>query len=91
MAQDSSSEPEPDDSETEFVEVDPSGRYGRVSIFPIIFPKSLSLSPCDWFDVLVIAVNVFLNLSLFWYNSQYKEVLGKGAFKKVYPFMSFLV
>ncbi|PSS07732.1 Serine/threonine-protein kinase [Actinidia chinensis var. chinensis] len=43
MAQDSSSEPEPDDSETEFVEVDPSGRYGR-----------------------------------------YKEVLGKGAFKKVY-------
>ncbi|KAI3686410.1 hypothetical protein L1987_80086 [Smallanthus sonchifolius] len=34
---------EPDDSDTEFVEIDPSGRYGR-----------------------------------------YKEVLGKGAFKKVY-------
>ncbi|KAG8378772.1 hypothetical protein BUALT_Bualt07G0019800 [Buddleja alternifolia] len=45
MPQDSPSEPEPDDSDTEpeFVEVDPSGRYGR-----------------------------------------YKEVLGKGAFKKVY-------
>lgn len=39
----SSSEQDPDDSEPEFVEVDPSGRYGR-----------------------------------------YKQVLGKGAFKKVY-------
>ncbi|KAJ0790153.1 putative protein kinase WNK-NRBP family [Helianthus annuus] len=37
------SDHEPDDSDTEFVEIDPSGRYGR-----------------------------------------YKEVLGKGAFKKVY-------
>ncbi|CAI9754649.1 unnamed protein product [Fraxinus pennsylvanica] len=45
MPQDSASEPEPDDSdpELEFVEADPTGRYGR-----------------------------------------YKEVLGKGAFKKVY-------
>ncbi|CAN4099263.1 unnamed protein product [Withania somnifera] len=45
MQQDSASEQEPDDSESEpeFVELDPSGRYGR-----------------------------------------YKEVLGKGAFKKVY-------
>ncbi|KAL2243664.1 UNVERIFIED_CONTAM: putative serine/threonine-protein kinase WNK2 [Sesamum indicum] len=45
MPQDSTSEPDPDESDTEpdFVEVDPSGRYGR-----------------------------------------YKEVLGKGAFKKVY-------
>ncbi|KAL0341580.1 UNVERIFIED_CONTAM: putative serine/threonine-protein kinase WNK2 [Sesamum calycinum] len=45
MPQDSASEPDPDESDTEpdFVEVDPSGRYGR-----------------------------------------YKEVLGKGAFKKVY-------
>ncbi|PIN26366.1 Serine/threonine protein kinase [Handroanthus impetiginosus] len=43
MPQDSPLEPDPDDSESEFVEVDPSGRYGR-----------------------------------------YKEVLGKGAFKKVY-------
>jgi hypothetical protein len=31
MPQDSSSEQDPDDSDTEFVEVDPSGRYGRVS------------------------------------------------------------
>ncbi|KAJ8553942.1 hypothetical protein K7X08_024620 [Anisodus acutangulus] len=45
MQQDSASEQEPDDSESEpeFVELDPTGRYGR-----------------------------------------YKEVLGKGAFKKVY-------
>ncbi|KAL8041888.1 hypothetical protein ABFX02_09G014000 [Erythranthe guttata] len=45
MAPDSAPEPDPDDSdsEPEFVEVDPSGRYGR-----------------------------------------YKEILGKGAFKKVY-------
>lgn len=43
MPLDSSSEQEPDDSDAEFVEVDPTGRYGR-----------------------------------------YKEVLGRGAFKKVY-------
>ncbi|KAL5750613.1 hypothetical protein ACOSP7_025216 [Xanthoceras sorbifolium] len=43
MPQDSSSEQDQDDSDAEFVEVDPSGRYGR-----------------------------------------YKEVLGRGAFKKVY-------
>ncbi|XP_059657184.1 probable serine/threonine-protein kinase WNK3 [Cornus florida] len=43
MPQDCSSELEPDDSDAEFVEIDPSGRYGR-----------------------------------------YKEILGKGAFKKVY-------
>ncbi|KAF5957466.1 hypothetical protein HYC85_004691 [Camellia sinensis] len=43
MPQDSSSEPDLDDPVAEFVESDPSGRYGR-----------------------------------------YKEVLGKGAFKKVY-------
>ncbi|XP_070668599.1 probable serine/threonine-protein kinase WNK3 isoform X6 [Malus domestica] len=43
MPQDLSSERDTDDADTEFVEVDPTGRYGR-----------------------------------------YKEVLGKGAFKKVY-------
>ncbi|XP_024025589.1 probable serine/threonine-protein kinase WNK3 isoform X2 [Morus notabilis] len=43
MPLDSSSEQEPDDSDAGFVEVDPTGRYGR-----------------------------------------YKEVLGRGAFKKVY-------
>ncbi|XP_057950681.1 probable serine/threonine-protein kinase WNK3 isoform X4 [Malania oleifera] len=43
MPQDSSSEQEPEDSDAEFVQLDPTGRYGR-----------------------------------------YKEVLGKGAFKKVY-------
>nr|XP_023925141.1 probable serine/threonine-protein kinase WNK3 isoform X1 [Quercus suber] len=43
MPQDLSSDHDPDDSDTEFIEVDPSGRFGR-----------------------------------------YKEVLGKGAFKKVY-------
>ncbi|XVE54594.1 hypothetical protein DITRI_Ditri03aG0094200 [Diplodiscus trichospermus] len=43
MPQDTTSEQEQDDSDAEFVEVDPTGRYGR-----------------------------------------YKEVLGRGAFKKVY-------
>ncbi|GAB2289458.1 Serine/threonine-protein kinase wnk3 [Dionaea muscipula] len=43
MPQDTTSEQEADDPDAEFVEVDPSGRYGR-----------------------------------------YKEILGKGAFKKVY-------
>ncbi|EEF51912.1 probable serine/threonine-protein kinase WNK3 isoform X1 [Ricinus communis] len=43
MAQELQSEQDPDDSDTEFVEIDPTGRYGR-----------------------------------------YKEVLGRGAFKKVY-------
>ncbi|KAI8529086.1 hypothetical protein RHMOL_Rhmol12G0198400 [Rhododendron molle] len=43
MPHNSLPDPDPDDSDTEYIEVDPSGRYGR-----------------------------------------YKEVLGKGAFKKVY-------
>ncbi|KAK9108233.1 hypothetical protein Syun_024244 [Stephania yunnanensis] len=43
MAGDCSAEPDPDDSDTEFVEIDPTRRYGR-----------------------------------------YREMLGKGAFKKVY-------
>ncbi|KAG8652608.1 hypothetical protein MANES_06G111100v8 [Manihot esculenta] len=43
MPQESQSEQDPDDSDAEFVEVDPTGRYGR-----------------------------------------YKEILGRGAFKKVY-------
>ncbi|KAJ6410280.1 hypothetical protein OIU84_007097 [Salix udensis] len=43
MPHESSSDPDPDDSDAGFVEVDPTGRYGR-----------------------------------------YKEVLGRGAFKKVY-------
>ncbi|KAJ6358820.1 hypothetical protein OIU76_000536 [Salix suchowensis] len=43
MPQEYSSEPDPDDSDAEFVEIEPTGRYGR-----------------------------------------YKEVLGRGAFKKVY-------
>ncbi|KAB5532052.1 hypothetical protein DKX38_018722 [Salix brachista] len=50
MPQEYSSEPDPDDSDAEFVEIEPTGRYGRV-------------------------------------NVTYKEVLGRGAFKKVYPFL----
>ncbi|KAL8462283.1 hypothetical protein ACS0TY_033364 [Phlomoides rotata] len=46
MSQDAAPEADGSDIEPDFVEVDPSGRYGR-----------------------------------------YKEVLGKGAFKKVYPFL----
>lgn len=33
MPQDSSSEPETDEPEFEFVEIDPTGRYGRVSVY----------------------------------------------------------
>jgi hypothetical protein len=32
MPQDLSSEQDPDDSDIEFVQVDPTGRYGRVSL-----------------------------------------------------------
>lgn len=33
MPQDTTSEQDPDDSDAEFVEIDPSARYGRVSFF----------------------------------------------------------
>lgn len=32
------SDHEPDDSDTEFVEIDPSGRYGRVSTLNFLIP-----------------------------------------------------
>jgi hypothetical protein len=32
MPQESSSETDPDDSDAEFVEIDPTGRYGRVCV-----------------------------------------------------------
>ena len=91
MAQDSASEQDPDESdvEPEFVEVDPSGRYGRVSIF---------MSLCIW-DSLGVFHNCHPNekhtgfilekdliLGIFCCIWQYKEILGKGAFKKVYVF-----
>lgn len=38
MPLDSSSEQEPDDSDAGFVEVDPTGRYGRVSVLIYLCP-----------------------------------------------------
>lgn len=43
------------------------------------------------FVVSSIATNVVLYLSLFLCHLQHKEVLGKGAFKKVYPPMDILL
>ena len=37
MPQDSLAEQEPDESGAEFVEVDPSGRYGRVRVHSFFF------------------------------------------------------
>lgn len=37
MVHESTSDHDPDDSEADFVEIDPSGRYGRVSIFFFYF------------------------------------------------------
>ncbi|KAG6753129.1 hypothetical protein POTOM_043173 [Populus tomentosa] len=70
MPQESSSETDPDDSDAEFVEIDPTGRYGRV-------------------NVMVILLVALLLMGFFYFSSslsflQYKEVLGRGAFKKVY-------
>lgn len=118
MPQDPPSEPDPDDSDTEpeFVEVDPSGRYGRVRMFFTAHPIMLHLFffiiriifDFVWNSRLQYAFGFclfpnFLNFvllslfisrdgifSLFFFFVQYKEVLGKGAFKKVYPFPDFL-
>jgi hypothetical protein len=58
---------EPDYSE--FVEVDPTGRYGRVMFPPINQSISIIL-----FDLLLTSLFLLL---------QYNEVLGKGASKTV--------
>lgn len=65
---------EPDFSE--FVEVDPTGRYGRVS------NNSLSLLFLGVSNSVISAWNLILNWFLFWL--QYNEILGKGASKTVY-------
>lgn len=67
---------EPDYSDSEFVEVDPTGRYGRVT-------KPLSLS--HFLCVLCLKFDPFY--LFFWL--QYNEILGKGASKTVYEFKLF--
>lgn len=68
--------PEPDDSE--FVEVDPTGRYGRVWTKILFFYTGLLCA-----GVLVVWVDFFF-LS---YLMQYNEILGKGASKTVYEIL----
>ena len=58
MHQEPSPEQDPDDSDAEFVEVDPSGRYGRVSvlayylyIFDVIKLKYVLFEICNSDDI----------------------------------------
>ncbi|KAL5995113.1 Serine/threonine-protein kinase wnk1 [Asimina triloba] len=60
----------PDHDDSEFVEVDPTGRYGRV-LLCFVFPFL-----CLFFLSLV--------LNEFFFCLQYSEILGKGASKTVY-------
>lgn len=68
---------------SEFVEVDPTGRYGRVC--------SLSLFVCV--KVRFFHSNEVLSLmfcSFLVFLMQYNEILGKGASKTVYEFKTYL-
>ena len=69
---------EPDDSSSEFVEVDPTGRYGRVH--PSL---SLSIYLTMWIFLSFVNIFEFLNLGVLCFL-QYNEILGKGASKIVY-------
>lgn len=66
--------------DSEFVEVDPTGRYGRVYIYTILTfyssPLFASLNSHHMFFVLI--------LSFEFHVLQYNEILGKGASKIVY-------
>lgn len=60
---------------SEFVELDPTGRYGRVNTYS-----------CFLYLVFVICIDLldsFLS-SMFSVFLQYNEILGKGASKTVY-------
>lgn len=74
---------EPDCSE--FVEVDPTGRYGRVLTICLSLYISLRLM----FHFLFWVIYFFI---VFWLL-QYNEILGKGASKTVYgsKFSAFIV
>lgn len=96
MPQDSSSELEQDDSEAEFVEVDPTHRYGRVCYFCQFYIRFFRFWRLIYenyhlfifrirFCPLYGLFSVFVCLFLCVFILQYKEVLGRGAFKKVYP------
>ena len=51
MPQDLSSEPEPDESVAEIVEIDPTGRYGRVSVYgySVVLNFLFLCFPCFFF------------------------------------------
>lgn len=72
------------DTEPEFAEIDPTGRYGRVTIWPppftLFIPSPPPPPPSTRTSADSAAASPVLCLM------QYTEVLGKGAFKTVYPF-----
>ena len=71
--------------EPEFAEVDPTGRYGRVMPPPTTF-VSLPLPASARFRLRCLIprpATALTHSALL----QYTEVLGKGAFKTVYPFI----
>lgn len=70
-----------EENDSEFVEVDPSGRYGRVSSLLSIkyiyaFTMVSSQLECNFCLILLL---------------QYNEILGKGASKTVYDKCFFLL
>lgn len=89
MPQDTTSEQDPDDPDAEFVEIDPTARYGRVSLFFLYFYEIYHFHEEDHMHLLVYCWVYFIGTvpnGFFFFFGQYKEVLGRGAFKKVYPF-----
>ena len=65
---------------SEFVELDPTGRYGRVCITPFLLIFSFLL----FFSVIYTLKFFILILGIEFHVWQYNEILGKGASKTVY-------
>jgi len=62
----------------EFVETDPTGRYGRVYIYIYAFPLLINFCWFFMFQFIVLIPGFEFHV---W---QYNEILGKGASKTVY-------
>lgn len=81
--------PEPEtETEPEFAEVDPTGRYGRV--MPSLTPIRPSFLLPSLASIRLASLFLLRSFDLFGDACgllQYTEVLGKGAFKTVYPFV----